>query len=363
MDIAVVGGGVFGTMIAIDLAEAGHTVTLLERRHGLLQGASQHANRLHLGFHYPRNSATARHCLLGYERFRTEFGEAVLPGVANAYFIASEGSLVSPDRFLAFCDSHGLPYREIDPAKYRSGMSNVDLGVLTEEVMYDPSILRGLLMARLDRAGVDVCLGATVDHIERTANGGFAITIPGGPESRFDAIVNCSYANLNRLSSKLGYDTEPRQYEYVATAVIELPDKDTPSVTVLDGPFFGLLPLNSDGDILFYHVLLSVIARQDTRFVDQAWLDPDSAPFASVDKRAWFRAMIEAATHYMPELKNVRVKGFREGARMVLANAEDTDARPSIVARPEPGYVEVFSGKIVHSMWVGGEVERLLGVN
>jgi hypothetical protein len=45
---------------------------------------------------------------------------------------------------------------------------------------------------------------------------------------------------------------------------------------------------------------------------------------------------------------------------MVLANVDDTDTRPSMVRLLEPGYVEVFSGKIVHSAWVGGEVERLL---
>ena len=55
MRIAVIGGGVFGTMIAVRLAEFGHSVSLLERLPALMQGTSSLANRLHFGFHYPRD--------------------------------------------------------------------------------------------------------------------------------------------------------------------------------------------------------------------------------------------------------------------------------------------------------------------
>ncbi len=60
MRIAVIGGGVFGTMIAIRLAELGPSVSLLERLPALMQGTSSLANRLHFGFHYPRDEETAR---------------------------------------------------------------------------------------------------------------------------------------------------------------------------------------------------------------------------------------------------------------------------------------------------------------
>jgi glycine/D-amino acid oxidase-like deaminating enzyme len=358
--IAITGGGVFGAMSAIDLAENGHAVTIFERLDGLLQGTSRNANRLHLGFHYPRDSQTARQCALGYERFRCDFGAAVLPGVANAYFIANEGSLVSPEDFLAFCDDHGLSYREINPARYRAGMSEATLGVLTDEVMYDPSILKGLVEDRLRDAGVSICCSTGIDHIERTDNGGFVLVDSGNGKHRADAIINCSYANLSRIGSHLGFEATNRQYEYIALPVIEFPERDIPSVTVLDGPFFGLLPLNSGGEILVYHVRHSVVAREDSQLVDPAWLDPQTAPFATIDREDWLKTMFDEASRYMPELKRARVKGFREGPRMVLADVEDTDARPSIITHPEPGYIEVFSGKVVHSMWVGGEVGRLL---
>jgi L-2-hydroxyglutarate oxidase LhgO len=60
MKIAVIGGGVFGAMTAARLAEVGETVSLFERLPALMQGTTSVANRLHQGFHYPRDDETAR---------------------------------------------------------------------------------------------------------------------------------------------------------------------------------------------------------------------------------------------------------------------------------------------------------------
>jgi glycine/D-amino acid oxidase-like deaminating enzyme len=346
-------------MVAIHLAERGWPVRLIERRSAVLGGATQHANRLHLGFHYPRDETTARQCVAGYERFRSAFAGAILPGGGNAYCIASKGSLTSPEQFLAFCDRLGLGYREVAPAALRHGIRGVDLAVLTDEVMFDPDILRRLIADRLARSGAAVSLGADIQSVERSGDGGFVLRFDGG-EHRFDGLVNCTYANVNRIGSWLGHGTETHQYEYTASPVIAFDDGDASSLTIMDGPFFGLLPLNAAGDTLLFHVDLSVIAREDRSKVDPAWLDPETAPFAAVDRDAWSRSVIEAASAFAPDIGKARIKGFREGPRMVLANVDDTDTRPSIVSRPEPGYVEVFSGKVVHAMWVGDEVERLL---
>jgi glycine/D-amino acid oxidase-like deaminating enzyme len=82
--LAIIGGGAFGAVIALKLAEAGESVTIFERRDELLLGASVNGNRLHYGFHYPRDDETARQCLRGYREFRREFGVAIRPGVSYA---------------------------------------------------------------------------------------------------------------------------------------------------------------------------------------------------------------------------------------------------------------------------------------
>jgi len=361
MEIAVIGGGVFGAMTALRLAETGHAVRLFERRLALMQGASHNANRLHLGFHYPRDAETARQCAVGFSRFKEEFEAAVLPGLYNAYFIASQGTLTTPAEFVASCRRLGLPYREIDLDQWHPRVENVELGILTEEVMYDPAILRRLLTEALQRAGVKVHLGREVTGISRGGSGGFILRVGDESDTGCDAVVNCCYADINRLTAQLGHRIEERQYEYVAVPVIELDLPQLTSITVLDGPFLSLLPFGHDGRYLLYHVGHSVIEQSTAGLLDPAWLSPEASPFARANRELLFRAVLESCGEFVPALRKARLVWFLEGPRMVLPEREDTDGRPSIVTRHEPGYVTVFSGKVDHSVWVAEEVVSKVG--
>lgn len=360
MRTAIIGGGVFGAATSIRLAEAGHTVTVFERLSGLLLSTSRYGNRLHMGYHYPRDEPTVRQCLRGYERFKRDFREAILGEVSNAYFIASRDSRVSASEFLEFCDRMELPFRLIPSADHAHRINNVAVGIATPEVVFDPAILARLLMGRLAGLGVSMRFGHEVTHIEPAIPEGFAITAADGEPEIFDAIVNCGYANASRIAAMLGYASPTRQYEYLAVPIVELDrERWRDSITILDGPFFTLLPFGG-GSHLLCHVEHSVVAREYAPLLDAAWFRPETAPFASLDRQRTFETIIAGCVDYMPELGRARLKGFAEGARMVLAGVDDTDARPSTVQLRGSGYVEVFSGKVDHSVWVGDEVVPLL---
>jgi glycine/D-amino acid oxidase-like deaminating enzyme len=356
--IAVIGGGVFGAMTAIRLAERGETVSLFERLPALMLGASFNANRLHQGFHYPRHEETARQCLRGYSRFKEEFAAAILPGLANVYFIASEGSLISPTDFLAFCRRLGVHYREFELDEFQPAVRNVALGVMTDEVMYDAAILRRLMTQRLHRLGVETRVRSEVVDIELRSYGFEVSTIHG--KSAFDAVVNCCYANMNRLTAGLGHRIETHQYEYVAVPVVEFDWPAPTSITILDGPFISVLPFGNAGRYLLFHVQHSVLVQENAPLLDATWLDPDTSPFASVSKQTWFESYLDSCCEFVPALRGCRLTGFVEGPRMVLADRENTDARPSIVTQYARGYISVFSGKVDHCLWVAQEVANKL---
>ena len=236
MNVAVVGGGVFGSMAALQLAGQGHDVTLCERQPGLMQGASyNNQNRLHLGFHYPRDDQTAGQCRRGFTRFLAEFAPCVLGNFPNAYFIAREGSLTTPADFLGFCARQQLSYRPVDVRRFRPLVRGVELGVLTDEVVYDSALLRGLIARRLELSGVKLLFGRSIAGIRRRGPHRFELELDGRERLRFDGVVNCSYAAINALTSQLGHRVEARQYEYTAVAVIELDWPAPTGITILDG--------------------------------------------------------------------------------------------------------------------------------
>lgn len=357
--VAIIGCGAFGAMTGLRLAAQGAKVTIFERRERPLMGASyNNQNRLHLGFHYPRDDETARQSIRGFERFRQEFAPCILGGFRNAYFIASQGSLVTPAQYLAFCERMGLRFEQIEPDRYDPVVRDVDLGILTDEVVYDSAILAGLMLERLRAAHIEPQFGTRVTHIERTG-GGFLLQPERGPARRFDAVVNCTYAEVNELTAQLGHAVQNYQYEYTMVPIIEW-DRPPVGVSIMDGPFMTVLPFGRTGSYLLYHVAHSVIAEHVGPRMPDAWREKAAAPSSRVSGAEKFDQIQQACMRFVPALAGARLKGFLEGPRMVLANRHNTDTRPSIVRMHEPGYVTAFTGKIDHCVWVADEIATTL---
>jgi glycine/D-amino acid oxidase-like deaminating enzyme len=360
--IAVIGCGVFGATIALKLQGEGHAVTVFERLPMPLSGASyNNQNRLHLGFHYPRDPETARQCIKGFAAFKEAFPECIVSGFPNAYFVAAEGSLTTPADYLTFCGALGLNYHTIETSRFEPRVQNVALGILTDEVVYDSARLGKHLHQRLKDARTDVQFGTEVTDAKKRDDH-MLLTLSGGRIDAFDIVVNATYASISRLAGSLGLPLVERQYEYTVVPIIEAPFGRT-GITVMDGPFMTVLPFGASPHHLLYHVEHTVIARTVGHHVDASWLDQATSPFAHLDPDAVFHRMCEAACKFVPALADARVVGFLHGPRMVLARRDDTDARPSIIDQPCPGYFSVFSGKIDHCMWVSDEVAERLRVN
>lgn len=359
--VAIVGAGIFGCAAALVLAEAGCRVSLFERRPEILAGATKNnLNRLHLGFHYPRHLATARQSAVGFQSFTETFAGCVSSGFPNAYFVAEEGSVTSPERYLAFCRDLGQPYREIDPASFPTEIRGCRLGVRSDEPVYDRDVLKQIVADRLAQArGIELRCGTEVSRIAARTRG-YALTLADGTQAEeFEAVVNCSYAEINRLTGQLGHPLPVYQHEYTVVPVIRA-NLPRLGFAIMDGPFASLLPYGKGDRFLLYHVKYSVVATELDTILDPAWYDPETAPFAAFDKEAHFATMRDDAARFVPALRNARLVGFLEGPRVVLAHHHDDDARPSLMEDHGGGYHTVFSGKVDHSMLMAWEVRDRL---
>ena len=68
----------------------------------------------------------------------------------------------------------------IERTQYDGLIRDVDVGIRTPEVVFDPVILRRLMLARLIRSGVDIRLATEVRDIESAAPAGFTVTTGNG---------------------------------------------------------------------------------------------------------------------------------------------------------------------------------------
>jgi len=112
--IAIIGGGLFGLTIYITLKKRGINCHLFEKKKNLLSGAStNNLNRVHFGYHYPRDNLTAKQSYKGYSSFRKIYEKAIISNFKNYYFIA-KNSKVSFTKYLKFCRENKLSYKKIN---------------------------------------------------------------------------------------------------------------------------------------------------------------------------------------------------------------------------------------------------------
>jgi len=360
--IAIVGCGIFGAMTALKMAEEGFNVTIFDIHSKPLQGASlNNQNRLHLGFHYPRDEETALQCIRGFESFREEFKESIMGDFNNAYFIAKQGSLTSPDEYLSFCKKLDLKYQIIDPLKFDPQVKNVDLGILTKEVVYDSQILSQIILDRLKKSGLKPVFNTEVVNVKKEDEQ-FVLTCDDLSVEIFDAVINCSYANFNKLNNQILLSSKNYQYEYTMVPIVSW-NREPVGITVMDGPFMTALPFGKTGNFLLYHVDHSVIERCLAPLMPSEWKDKKTAPSSKISQTEVFKNIKNGFIDFVSSVNDCQIEGFLQTTRVVLHNKEDTDARPSFIQEIVPGFVSVFTGKIDHCTWVAEDVSQIISLH
>lgn len=358
--VGIIGCGIFGSEVALLLSQSGFSVSVIESKEEILQGASgNNLNRVHVGFHYPRDLETAKQAYQCYDEFRKKYSSCVNADFLNSYFIANEGSLTSPDRFIEFCKQLGAPHKVVNSREFPLLVTGADDGIVCEESVYDFGSMRQLILEKFVEQGVQIITGNGVARLSKKDDC-YSIELSNGDAINADVVINTSYADINRLSNQIAIELDEMQYEYTVIPIIEA-EMPRVGVTIMDGPFTSILPRGSSGEFLLYHVDHSVIASEVGYQINSDWLSPETGPFYKTNKLEYFSKMIELCSQFIPALKNAKLCGFLEGPRIVQSKKESTDARPSVVKfNNNDSYVSILSGKVDSSIWVARNIQSRL---
>ncbi len=351
--VAVVGGGVFGALTALEIAKKGFSVLLLERAPKIISGASLvNQYRVHMGYHYPRDDKTAQETNEAKRRFEKMFGPAIVRDLTNHYLVAKDGSLTSAEKFKAFCKRIGLPYKESWPPGIPFTREMIDLSVGVPEQIFDANVLRELLMKAIAAEPKITLLTKTEVSSVKRAGDGFELAY-GDTKTHVAAVVNATYSNINVLNKSLGVPLHTYQYE-----LCEMPVARTPWAragwSVIDGPFFGVMPYGFANDYLLYDVELSVLERTIGTLPT---FKHDVAYYDQPQRRAKrFKGYLKKWKPYIPNVDKCKHLRSMYMARVVLPYQDKTDTRVTIVEQPTPGFWHIFSGKISRSVLTAPEV-------
>lgn len=331
-NVAIIGGGIFGSTIAIELANQGCNVVLYERHENLLEEASSiNQYRVHEGYHYPRSIETVLECQASVSDFIRHYRQSIVPkrvGIKNYYAIASKASVTNPEQYIAFMDAIGLPYKKVKP------MQGTDLTVEVEENIYDPAILASIVKRRMIGAGVELRLGRVATENDLVDA---------------DFTVIATYANLNDWR----IDKREYQYEICEKPVLKLPESyRKKSIVIMDGPFMCIDPLGSSD----LHVMGNVVHAIHHRNIGYKPIVPDG--YKNLLNKGLVRSpsitninkFIESARQFFPNIDRAQHIGSMYTIRTVLPYKENDDARPTLVEWIGNNRLTVFSGKICTSI-------------
>jgi glycine/D-amino acid oxidase-like deaminating enzyme len=348
----VIGGGFYGCMLAIHLAEQGVRVTVCEKHDDIL-GRASHANqaRVHNGYHYPRSLLTALRSRANFPRFVSEFADCIDDSFEKYYAIAAHHSHVTTRHFTGFCRRIGAPLRPApDRIRRLFDPQHVEAVFAVEEHAFDAARLRRMIWTRLVDAGVDVRLGVEVRSLGRASPRGLRVEIvgpEGSDEWPADRVFNCTYSGLNAVLARSGVPPIPLKHEITELALVEMPEElSDVGVTVMCGPFFSCMPFPSRGLHSLSHVRYTPHATWHDSGVAAA-SDPDSL-LAGFPRRTRFPLMVRDASRYLPAIAGARhVDSLWEVKTVPPANERD-DGRPILLEESAalPGLTCVLASKI-----------------
>lgn len=358
-DKVMIGAGLYGLYSALFCGQRGQCVTVLECD-GRPFGRATYINqaRVHQGYHYPRSLSTAMKSAGYFQRFNEDFGFAINREFEKVYATSRQFSWSDGAQFKKFCQMAGIPCEELHPERFfKKGMC--DGAFLTREYTYDAAILRDYYLEKLrDLPNVEILYNVDIQSIEKHSDCYRVFTAESGDfETGF--LLNATYAGANQVLDMLGFEKFKIKYELCEIILCEAGDKLRPyGFTVMDGPFFSIMPFGKTGD----HSLTSVTFTPHTTSYDPVPTFPCQSKSGGhcsprrlgncndcpAKPPSAFPYMANLARKYLKDEYAFAYKGSLFSMKPILMSSEIDDSRPTVVRSysEKPAFVAVLSGKI-----------------
>jgi hypothetical protein len=328
--IAVVGAGIYGSSIAIELARAGHSVTLFDPMGVLACASSINQFRIHKGYHYPRSYETIEEVLQSRIGFLETYGDAVAANVENYYAIPHENSLTPPARYEEVLKENALPFEVVRPDWVNYDF--IDRCYQVDEEIYDPDLLRNLLETRIDTEGIKL----DSRRFEKADAAGF------------DFVVHATYG----ASGSHMHLFDDVRIQIVEKIKISIPAAlQRKSLVVVDGPFTAFDPYGSQPYAQFgsaKHTNHWVSDNPEQPFPNR-YRDIMNLPDFCAVSFTHFDKMLEEAALAVPLCSQAQYVGSRFTCRLV-EHAPASDRRVMRIGQPDEKNIHVFSGKVVSAI-------------
>ncbi len=336
--VTILGAGLSGASVALELATQGVRVTLIERDALPFSRASlRNEGKIHLGLIYAndRSLATATLQLEGALTFSTHLRRWLGPAADTLrrstpfHYLVAKDSLLDADQLEAHYAAVQMLYDEQracapaldymgirperlavrdDPARLSAHlrMERFAAAFETAEVAVDTAQLANLVREALAKHPlIELRASHRVDSVAADGGGGFIVAgqCASGPWAiSSKQVVNCLWEDRLRIDHGLGLTPPPgwvHRLKYRVIARLPQAMRHAPSVTIVLGPY-GDVVVRDDGTAYFSWYPLGCKGWSHDLAPPASWDAPCRAELSADEARAVAKELLEAVDEWYP---------------------------------------------------------------
>lgn len=358
-DKIIIGAGIYGLYSALHCGKRGEKILVLEKEKEAFSRATYiNQARVHMGYHYPRSYSTAIKSAGYFERFNKDFSFSILKEFDQVYATSTNFSWTNAEQFKKFCKSANIKCEEVSTSKYFKD-NMCDGCFLTKEYTYDAMILKEHFLKEIAKLkNITIKYNLEIVDIKKVKDF-YSIKTNNNQNFISNFILNTTYASVNQILDKLGFDKFKIKYELCEIILCSVSKEfKNVGITVMDGPFFSIMPFGKTG----YHSLTSVtFTPHKTSYETLPTFEcqKNSNNYCSNKNLGNCNHCIakpESAWPYMSNLAKKYLKdkyGFKYekslfSIKPILMASEIDDSRPTVIKTfsKSPTFISVLSGKI-----------------
>ena len=355
MRISILGGGIFGVTTFLILRKKGLNCYLYEKEKELLSGATtKNLNRVHLGYHYPRDKETVFQSQKGFNSFSKMYANSIIKKFNNYYAIANS-SKVKSDKYEKFLKETKLKYKKISPKKFNFKTRNIENIYEVSEPVYSWSLLKKQVKKLIGKDMNRIFLNNEVKNL-KFENEKYSFETDSKKKIFNDIVINATYEGSNEISKNI---SKLKNFEYQVTNIMEINSKKFKSTgfALMDGPFFSFLPMGTEKNKqILYHVTYSVLKKETNNKFKKNWLKLNKN-FKKKIRLSNLRTLKDLKK-YFPEMDVKKINKNYISSRVLLPRTKKTAKRISYLKESSKNYFEIFSGKVDHSVDIAHKIYK-----
>jgi hypothetical protein len=328
-NIIIIGGGWYGCHIALFLKQYGYNVTIIEKNSEIFDNSSfYNQNRLHLGYHYPRDYNTRSLCQNNFDKFVEKYN-CVIDNIENNYYLIADSSIIDYETYKSIYTHEKFNFDIVENKLFKN--TNSKLIKVNEQVINSDKIKK-YFSDTLSEKNINVILNTEVLCVN--SNDDVVNVNCNNTNYNCDMLLDCTYNQLCLSSKKYIYEVT------ISLVFKKIKNVDFGAITIMDGNFLSLYPRDTDNQ------LFTLTDVEYTPLLKSENYNDIKNYVVSNEKIEYIKGkMIDKCKYYYPEFENdfEYVSYFTSKK---TKNISATDSRDINIEEIENNIISVNCGKI-----------------